>query len=218
MSFTEENYLKAIYALEEDEMLAASTNEIAKRLETKASSVTDMLKKLSDKGLVSYQKYQPARLTEKGRKIAVNVIRKHRLWEYFLVEKLNFGWEEVHDVAEQLEHIQSTKLTDSLDEFLKYPKFDPHGDPIPDKRGIFSNLLTTVLLETSPTDKVKVMGVKIHDKAFLKYLDKVGIQLGSEIGILEKQEFDSSMLISVDNKNKVTLSSEVSQNILIQKI
>src|SRR5690606_9923498 len=137
MSFAEENYLKAIYALEEDEHLPASTNEIAKRINAKASSVTDMLKKLSDKSLVSYQKYQPASLTDEGRKIALNVIRKHRLWEYFLVEKLNFGWEEVHEIAEQLEHIKSTKLTDKLDEFLNFPKFDPHGDPIPDKKGIF---------------------------------------------------------------------------------
>lgn len=218
MSFAEENYLKTIFALEASTTLPVSTNEIAKKLDAKASSVTDMLKKLSDKGYVIYKKYQPARLTEKGRALALNVIRKHRLWEYFLVEKLNFGWEEVHDIAEQLEHIQSKELTSRLEKFLGYPKYDPHGDPIPDQNGKMENILDSVLLNIKEGQKVKVMGVKIHNKAFLKYLDKMGIGLGSEIEVQEKQDFDQSIKVNIDGEKPAYISSEVSKNILIQHL
>lgn len=218
MSFAEENYLKTIYALESSTTLPVSTNEIARKMEAKASSVTDMLKKLSDKGFVVYKKYQPAQLTDKGRSLALNVIRKHRLWEYFLVEKLNFGWEEVHDIAEQLEHIQSKKLTSRLEHFLGYPKYDPHGDPIPDQYGNIENILDSVLLSIKPHKTAKVMGVKIHNKDFLQYLDKLGIGLGSEIKVEEKQEFDQSIRVTIDGKNSAFISSEVSKNILIQQL
>ena len=134
-SFTEENYLKAIYKLSLNGVQGVSTNAIADKLATKPSSVTDMIKKLADKKLVSYQKYQGVNLTKKGSDVAVSIIRNHRLWEVFLVEKLNFKWDEVHDLAEELEHINTHKLTERLDEFLGFPKFDPHGDPIPDKDG-----------------------------------------------------------------------------------
>lgn len=218
MSLAEENYLKAIYALEVSPSLPVSTNEIAKRLNAKASSVTDMLKKLSEKGYVDYQKYQPAQLTEKGRLLALNVIRKHRLWEYFLVEKLNFGWEEVHDIAEQLEHIQSKELTNRLEKFLGYPKYDPHGDPIPDRDGNMKDTLDFVLLNSKIDSKVKVVGVKIHDKSFLQYLDRLGIGLGSEIDVLEKLEFDQSLKIKLNSKESLFVSSEVSKNIFVQPV
>src|SRR5580693_6558937 len=133
-TFTEENYLKAIYHLSLQSE-SVSTNQIAASLNTKAASVTDMLKKLADKELINYTKYQGVTLTPQGEKIAVSIIRKHRLWEYFLVEKLNFKWDEVHDVAEELEHISSKELADRLDQFMGYPKYDPHGDPIPDSNG-----------------------------------------------------------------------------------
>lgn len=218
MSFAEENYLKTIFALEASTNLPVSTNEIAKKLDAKASSVTDMLKKLSDKGYVVYKKYQPARLTGKGRSLALNVIRKHRLWEYFLVEKLNFGWEEVHEIAEQLEHIQSKELTSRLEKFLGYPKYDPHGDPIPDQNGKMENILDFVLLHIKEGEKVKVMGVKIHNKVFLQYLDKIGIGLGSEIEVKEKQDFDQSIKVNIDGEKSAYISSEVSKNILIQHL
>jgi len=134
-SQAEENYLKAIYALQNELGMAINTNLIAKKINTKASSVTDMIKKLSVKKLLTYKKYQGVQLTDKGKKVALKVIRKHRLWEYFLVKKLNYRWDEVHEIAEQLEHIKSETLIDNLETFLKYPKFDPHGDPIPDKDG-----------------------------------------------------------------------------------
>ncbi|MDZ7612318.1 MAG: metal-dependent transcriptional regulator [Flavobacteriaceae bacterium] len=144
---SEENYLKAIYALQCDQGSPISTNLISEKICTKASSVTDMLKKLSAKNLVDYQKYQGVFLTDQGMKHALKVLRKHRLWEFFLVEKLNYKWEEVHVIAEQLEHINSESLVDNLDAFLGYPKFDPHGDPIPDKNGILSLSELNNLLE-----------------------------------------------------------------------
>src|SRR5688572_3663166 len=147
-SHTEENYLKAIFKLLEKEKGEVSTNAIAEKVNTKAASVTDMLKKLADKKLINYKKYQGVTLTAKGEKIAINIIRKHRLWEVFLVEKLKYKWDEIHDIAEQLEHIQSDSLIDRIDSFLNYPKFDPHGDPIPDLNGNFqqqkSQLLSTI--------------------------------------------------------------------------
>ncbi|MBV1888574.1 MAG: metal-dependent transcriptional regulator, partial [Urechidicola sp.] len=135
LSYTEENYLKAIFSLSIKNENAVSTNDIANKLNTKASSVTDMIKKLADKKLVDYKKYQGATLTKKGLKIAVSIVRNHRLWEVFLVEKLDFTWDKVHDLAEQLEHIKSEQLTEKLDTFLGHPTHDPHGDPIPDKDG-----------------------------------------------------------------------------------
>src|ERR1700760_5386 len=137
-TFTEENYLKAIYHLSLQSG-SVSTNQLAAALSTKAASVTDMLKKLADKELINYTKYQGVTLTSSGEKIAISIIRKHRLWEYFLVEKLNFKWDEVHDVAEELEHISSKELVDRLDSFMGYPKYDPHGDPIPDSKGQFKS-------------------------------------------------------------------------------
>ena len=215
-SISEENYLKAIYHLEIDENKGISTNAIAKKLQTKASSVTDMIKKLSDKKLVIYKKYQGVKLTEYGKKIAANVVRKHRLWEVFLVEKLRFSWDEVHEVAEQLEHIQSAKLIKQLDVFLGFPTTDPHGDPIPDIHGELKETEKTLLSTLHKNEKGICVGVEDSSVAFLQFLDKKGIGLGKQIKVLEKETFDHSLSILVENKT-ITLSNKTANNLYIKK-
>ena len=214
-SLSEENYLKAIYHLERVHRGGVSTNALAEGMETKASSVTDMVKKLSDKSLVDYKKYQGVRLSSLGRRTAVEVIRKHRLWEVFLVEKLNFSWDEVHEVAEQLEHVKSEKLVRELDRFLEFPRRDPHGDPIPDEEGKFTVSDHRVLAETDPGEQVICVGVKDSSSNFLQYLDKNGISLGQEINILDKESYDQSMLISLDRK-EIKISKIVSNNLYVK--
>ena len=215
-TFSEENYLKAIYHLEIDVDKGVSTNAIAKKLDTKASSVTDMIKKLSEKELIVYKKYQGVTLTSFGKKTAVNIVRKHRLWEVFLVKKLNFSWDEVHDIAEQLEHIKSSKLIQQLDPFLGFPTHDPHGDPIPDKEGnlnvIEKRLLSTLLKNESGI----CVGVNDSSSDFLKFLDKKGITLGKLITVLEKEDFDDSLLIQIDQK-KLSISNKIANNLYLQK-
>lgn len=214
-SFAEENYLKAIYKLIEKHNDAISTNSIAEKINIKAASVTDMLKKLSDKKLINYQKYQGVTLTSKGEKVALNIIRKHRLWEMFLVEKLDFKWDEVHDVAEQLEHINSEKLTEQIDKFLNYPKIDPHGDPIPDSNGKLQIQKSQLLSKFKKSDSCIVTGVVDHSSSFLKYLDKFEMKLGNEIKIKEINEFDRSFQIIVNKKKLLFISNEVAKNILV---
>jgi DtxR family Mn-dependent transcriptional regulator len=213
-SFTEENYLKAIYKLLENETVV-TTNAIAEKMNTKAASVTDMLKKLSDKKLINYQKYQGVSLTAKGEKVALMIIRKHRLWEMFLVEKLSFKWDEVHDVAEQLEHIDSDKLIAQIDKFLNFPKFDPHGDPIPDANGKFQLQKSVPLSNLKLSEHCIMTGVVDHSSAFLQYLDKSGIVLGNDIKIKEVIAFDKSLQITVNKKNTLFISNEVAKNILV---
>lgn len=214
-SFTEENYLKAIYKLIEKTNEVVTTNAIAEKMQTKAATVTDMLKKLSEKKLINYQKYQGVTLTLKGEKVALSIIRKHRLWEMFLVEKFNFKWDEVHDIAEQLEHINSEKLVEQLDKFLNYPKVDPHGDPIPDANGKLQ-VQKSKILSTYSKETVCVMtGVVDHSPTFLKYLDTVGINLGNEIKIKEVIEYDKSLLVQINKKNSLAISNEVAKNILV---
>ena len=213
-SLSEENYLKAIYHLQDDPAQAISTNGIAERMHTKASSVTDMIKKLSDKGLVTYVKYQGVNLTEQGRLAALKVIRKHRLWEVFLVDKLQFSWDQVHAIAEQLEHIQSEQLIDRLDGFLGQPKFDPHGDPIPDKQGNFSEHHNKVLADLDDDDKGVCVGVKESNDHFLQYLSRNKIGIGSQITVLDKEEYDGSMLIQIAGK-ELFISGEIANNIYI---
>ena len=217
LSFTEENHLKAIFHLSIDEEIGVSTNAIAQNINTKAPSVTDMLKKLFDKGLVTYKKYQGAALTELGRKTALNIIRKHRLWEVFLVEKLNFNWSEVHEVAEQLEHIKSKKLTNELDKFLGYPTKDPHGDPIPNTAGFIKYTTKLLLSDLKIGDKGTFVGVKDSSSAFLKFLDKRKIALGSNIKILHIEDFDDSLHIGMDETN-LTISMKSANNIYVTKI
>ncbi len=211
-SLSEENYLKAIYHLEQAYKKGVSTNALAEGMETKASSVTDMVKRLSDKNLVNYKRYQGVKLSELGRRTAVEIIRKHRLWEVFLVEKLNFSWDEVHEVAEQLEHIKSDKLIQELDKFLDYPTRDPHGDPIPTAEGKFTVSNQRILAELDKGESGICVGVKDSTAEFLQYLDKHKISLGQKILVLEKEEFDQSMLIEVGEK-KIKISLEVSENL-----
>lgn len=215
-SQSEENYIKTIYHLSLVSKKGISTNAIAKKLNTKASSVTDMVKKLSEKEVVNYKKYQGVTLTDFGKKIAANIIRKHRLWEVFLVEKLNFSWDEVHEVAEQLEHIKSPKLINELDIFLGFPKRDPHGDPIPDKDGNLPQIQKR-LLSTLGNDEVGVcVGVNDSSSNFLRFLDKQGIKIGIEIKVLEKESFDDSLQIEV-NERTLSISNKVANNIYVQK-
>ncbi|MBI1837655.1 MAG: metal-dependent transcriptional regulator [Flavobacteriia bacterium] len=212
---SEENYLKAIYSLSEQNAEMISTNLLADKMATKASSVTDMIKKLSEKSLITYLKYQGCELTPFGRETALQIIRKHRLWEVFLVEKLNFGWEEVHEIAEQLEHIQSSKLTDKLDEFLKFPKIDPHGDPIPDKNGVFQKqIIAQPLASIQISEKATITGVEDGSSEFFQFLKRYEIGLGTEIKVLEKFSFDQSILILVGDK-EINLSALVSQKIYV---
>ena len=213
---SEENYLKAVYTLSEEFGESVSTNLLAEKIESKPSSVTDMIKKLSEKDLISYQKYQGCTLTEEGRKKALLIIRKHRLWEVFLVEKLKFGWEEVHEVAEQLEHIQSIKLTNQLDDFLDNPKIDPHGDTIPDRNGVLSVSKKSVSLsELGIKEKGLVVGVEDGSLYFFNFLNRYEIGLGTEISVVEKFSFDKSILVKINNK-EVSFYSLVSNKIFIQ--
>ena len=216
-TLSEENYLKAIYHLELETDKGVSTNAIAKKIETKASSVTDMIKKLSEKEAVVYKKYKGVTLTIFGKKIAANIVRKHRLWEVFLVEKLNFSWDEVHDVAEQLEHIKSPKLVDQLDSFLGFPSHDPHGDPIPDKDGDFKTIEKSLLSTLEKNETGVCVGVNDSSSEFLKFLDKKGITLGKQIIVLEKEDFDDSLSIQIENK-KISISNKIANNLYIQKI
>ena len=217
LSITEENHLKAIFHLSSDGNKDVSTNAIADSLKTKAPSVTDMLKKLFKKKLVSYKKYQGSFLTEDGRKTALNIIRKHRLWEVFLVNKLNFNWDEVHDIAEQLEHIKSEKLINELDKFLDYPAKDPHGDPVPNPAGFIKYTTKLVLSDLAIGETGKFVGIKDSSSTFLKLLDKRKISLGSNIKVLHQEDFDQSIYIGLDETN-LTISVKSANNIYVTKI
>lgn len=216
LSYTEENYLKAILKLSGSKGINVSTNEIAEELETKASSVTDMIRKLSEKALCHYVKYQGTRLTEEGRLMAINVVRKHRLWEVFLVNKLQFSWDEVHDVAEQLEHIKSKQLMERLYAFLGEPEFDPHGNPIPDLHGNFPMRSSEQLIEIEQDTTCVVLGVTQDNPDFLKYLNKIDVKIGVMITVLDHNDFDGSMDLLVYNE-KIHVSAEVAKSIMVKK-
>ena len=215
MTLSEENYLKTIYHLTTASGQEVTTNAIAEKMETKASSVTDMLKKLAEKDLIIYKKYQGVLLTEKGKLAAKMIVRKHRLWEVFLVDKLHFSWDEVHDIAEQLEHIKSEKLINKLDDFLGYPTEDPHGDPIPDAKGKINKVEKLVLAEMYENQIGICIGVKDSSTQFLKYLDKNQITLGSKIEVLAKEEFDLSLRIKVEDK-AITVSNMIASNLFVK--
>ena len=215
VTLSEENYLKAIYHLGKQGVNAVSTNAIAEKMDTKASSVTDMIKKLAEKNLVNYIKYQGVSLTKEGRLTAASVVRKLRLWEVFLVEKLHFSWDEVHEVAEQLEHIQSKKLINELDVFLDYPTHDPHGDPIPDKDGNISKTDKIILSQLQVSERCMCVGANDSSADFLKYLDKHHIALGTQIQIISKEPFDESMTIKVGDV-AINISKVVSNNIYVK--
>jgi len=214
-SFTEENYLKAIYHLSSGNSSVVSTNQIAEMTNTKAASVTDMLKKLADKKLINYIKYQGVTLTETGQKAAVNIVRKHRLWEVFLVEKLGFKWDEVHDIAEELEHINSETLINRLDDFLGNPAADPHGDPIPDRSGTIHQKKLVKISDMLQNQCGMISGVSEHSSVFLKLLEKMGLTLGTKIMISELIEFDGSIILVINKNSDRTISREVAKNILV---
>lgn len=215
LSYTEENYLKAIYHLSSGGTKSVTTNEIAESMSTKAASVTDMVKKLSVKDLISYEPYYGAKITRLGKAEALLIIRKHRLWETFLVEKLNFNWDEVHDVAEQLEHIQSALLIEKLDEFLGYPTADPHGHPIPDKNGKIPQVRQIPLTDVPVSKKITVNSVTDGSPSYLQYLSKIGVYIGATIIIMEKIEFDGSLEIQIDNTKKAFISRDAAQHLLV---
>ena len=216
ISTAEENYLKAIFKISEKEGKAASTNAVAAELQTTAASVTDMLKRLADKNLIDYEKYRGVTLTDAGHQLATALIRKHRLWEVFLVEKLKFAWDEVHDLAEQLEHVQGEALVDRLDEFLGHPKFDPHGDPIPDAHGRWTYRQQALLATLQPGQRGVVTGVEDHSAAFLQYLNQTGLTLGAELVLLERFPFDHSVRIRTADGRELTLSEKVSQHLYVK--
>lgn len=217
ISFTEENYLKIIYLLtERHNGNEVSTNQLAEHTQTKAASVSDMLRKLAEKNYINYRKYQGVTLTDSGEKIALGVIRKHRLWEVFLVEKLGFGWDEIHDIAEQLEHIDSKELTKRLDNFLENPQFDPHGDPIPDAKGKMPSVSYQKLSEIPLNQSVVMMGVSVHSPAFLQHLDKQQITLGCSLKVLEISDFDKSYGLLLNDEIKLFVSNEIAKNLLVQ--
>jgi DtxR family Mn-dependent transcriptional regulator len=212
-TLAEENYLKAIYklSLQADNV---STNQIAASLATKASSVSDMLRKLADKLLINYTRYQGVSLTKAGEKVAVNIIRRHRLWEFFLVEKLKFKWDEVHEMAEEMEHISSTELIDRLDEFMGFPARDPHGDPIPDCHGNFKiNDLKPISAIAVNTTGI-ISGVRDHSATFLQYLEKQQLMIGKKIQVKEIITYDNTVVLQMDNKT-LQISRDVANNLLI---
>ena len=217
-TLTEENYLKAIYRLFESTGGVVSTTAIAENLQINSASVTDMFKKLGQQKLVVYEKSKGVIPTEKGKKVALQIIRKHRLWETFMVEKLEFAWDEVHEIAEQLEHVHSDILIERLDQLLNYPKFDPHGDPIPDKNGKLPALKSILLSEAKAGSSYRITGVGKNSDTFLKYLKKMGLTLGGIIKVKEVEEFDGSMKIQLlDNKAELMLSKEATSNLFVNQ-
>ena len=218
LTTSEENYLKALYKISQVKGNPVSTNDLAEELSTSAASVTDMIKKLYEKKLVDYQPYQGAVLTASGGKIATQLVRRHRLWECFLVDKLGYGWDQVHDLAEQLEHIQSHDLVDRLEEYLKYPRFDPHGDPIPDRQGRFTIRSQQLLCNLNVGDKAEVVGVALHDSQFLRFLGEMHIEIGTNLKVLESFDYDASMRIKIEPDIKTLISSILSKNIYVRKI
>lgn len=215
-SLNEENYLKAIFHLiDKDDTF--TVNELSKMLNIKMPSVNSMMKKFSQKNWVIYESYKPIKITALGKKEAAHVVRKHRLTEMFLVEKMGFGWEVVHEIAEQLEHIHSEIFFDKMDELLDYPKVDPHGEPIPDKQGNIIQQNLTKLSECKARETVILSAVIDSSDEFLTYLNHRNLSLNSELKILEVEKFDQSMKIEFDGKNE-TLSKMVCDKILVQKI
>ena len=215
MTTSEENYLKVIYHLSNLSPKGVNTNAIAAMLDTKASSVTDMLKKLSEKDWIHYQKYQGVSLTDKGKFNAKIIVRKHRLWEVFLVEKLGFAWDEVHEVAEELEHIQSEKLINQLDQYLNFPSFDPHGDPIPNAKGEIIKIEKQLVSEIEVGKTITCVGVKDTSVDFLQYLNKQNISLGTKMKVLEKEPFDGTLKIEI-NKSVLVISDKIATNLYVK--
>jgi len=216
LSQAEENYLKAIYKVSKRDGTPVGNNAISTEMQTSAASVTDMINRLSQKELVHYQKHKGVSLSDDGMRTAVHLVRKHRLWETFLVEKLSFNWDQVHELAEQLEHIQSRELINRLDSFLEFPKYDPHGEPIPDEQGRMAERQQIPLSELAVAQQAVVVGVKDHTTPFLQYLERTGLLLGVELNINERLEYDNSLQIEFMNGEKILVSQKVGQNLFVQ--
>ena len=216
-TFSEENYLKIIYKLDKQGIKKITPTAIAEALNNNPASVIDMLKKLGDKKLISYEKAKGVKLNPSGRTIAISIIRRHRLWEVFLLEKLEYEWDQVHDMAEQLEHIQYHGLADRLDKFLGFPRYDPHGDPIPSANGEMASMNRIMLEETNIGKTYKVVGVKDTSPEFLQYLKKLEIGIGTKITVVEKISFDHSIVIRIGEEIQTTVSKAFSQNLLMHE-
>lgn len=214
LSDTEENYLKALLRItgEQGRVGEAGTNQLAGKLNVRPATATDMLKKLKEKQLVNYEKYGKISLTDTGRDLAIAIIRKHRLWETFLFDKLGFSWDEVHDIAEQLEHIKSEKLVERLDRYLGFPQFDPHGDAIPSADGAYANEVRLTLADASEDEQYTIVAVRDNSPSFLQYLSQIGLGIHSRATVVQKFEFDHSMALEIEGK-RVNVSDKVAQNI-----
>ena len=214
-SLTEENYLKAIYRISLNRKLKISPTAIADEMGVSAASVIDMIKKLSEKKLISYDKVKGAKLLERGQKEAVAIIRNHRLWEVFLLEKLNYSWDEIHDIAEQLEHVKHPELADRLDVFLGHPEYDPHGDPIPKSNGDIPTTVKTLLSEIEIGKSCRVVAVKDTSSVFLQYLEQLSVKIGTKIKVLDIVPFDNSMLLQIGKEIKTTVSKRFAESLLV---
>lgn len=215
LSHTEENHIKAVYHLSTEGRASVSTTELAARMNTTPASITDMIKRLSTKKLLTYERYHGVRITMEGQRTALRIIRRHRLWETFLVNKLGFTWDQVHDVAEQLEHVQSSQLVDKLDDFLGNPVTDPHGHWIPDRDGNIT-APERLPLSTAPLNQhLQLQSIGDQNPAVLQYLSRIGVYIGAEVMITERRSFDGSMEVLIDNKENVTLSREVGQQLFV---
>lgn len=214
---SEENYIKAIYRLQEQEG-TVTTNELAHELKTRPASVTEMMKKLKAKKLLHYQPYQGFRLTQDGSRVALGIVRRHRLWEFFLAEKLKFTWDEVHEVAEDLEHVSNRKLIDKLDEFLGFPRVDPHGDPIPDANGKIENIKRVCLTELPLNTLAEVISVKDQSSHLLELLEHRKITIGTRVELKKKFTFDESLELKTGRQPAFTISKQLAQNIFVQPV
>lgn len=216
LSYTEENYLKALFHLtyETEHYNEAGTNQLASYMGVKPATATDMLRKLKEKGLIDYEKYGKITLSDMGKGHALEVLRKHRLWETFLFQKLDFTWDEVHEVAEQLEHIHSPKLIDKLDKFLGFPEYDPHGDAIPDAHGNLKPSFRRSLAEVEPGNLCKMVAVRDNTVAFLQYVSQLNLKIDTPIKVLSRQSYDGTIEILIDNQPN-TVSQKFAENIMI---
>jgi DtxR family Mn-dependent transcriptional regulator len=214
-TLSEENYLKAILRLAQKPNEKITPTAIAEALGNNAASVVDMIRKLTEKQLIEYDKKKGARLTPQGLKDSILIVRKHRLWEVFLLEKLGYHWDEIHDIAEELEHISDATLADRLDKFLGFPEYDPHGDPIPKANGKLPKTYTVSLADTKPGTTCRVAAVRDTSNSFLQYLVKLGIGINTNIQVVEKIGFDNSLVININGDQQTTVSQKFSENILI---
>jgi len=214
-TLSEENYLKSIYRLSQQPNFKITPTAIAESLKNNPASVVDMIRKLTDKQLIEYDKKKGVKLTPVGLKDAVLIVRRHRLWEVFLLEKLGYHWDEIHDIAEELEHISDATLADRLDKFLGFPEYDPHGDPIPKANGKIPKPYSVTLADLKTGDTCRVAAVKDTSSSFLQYLQKLDIGIGTNIKLLEKISYDNSLVISISGKENTTVSQKFGENILV---